>query len=174
MKDGSLDLDIAMHTSETDMDGMVYSNEFDQEAIETKASMSANQGKESLFSDCTHHWRSEMIVLKQNSAVDHDILIYPSKLNEDICKNQPITFRGKLESGRTANGRETSECLNFRDTMEKTCSSFDDLESTGVLKRKRHSNNEDHHKADVKILRSPKQFSGEIHASRRSVWLYPK
>ncbi|GAB4825463.1 hypothetical protein Ancab_008336 [Ancistrocladus abbreviatus] len=174
MKVGSLDLDNMTHTTETEMGGLVCSNEFVQAAIGTKASLPIEWRKELLISDHISHGCPDMVVLKQNSEMNHDLLINSNKLDGE---NQPICFAEKSESRKTANGREGSDvrCLNFRDTMAKTCPGFDDSESNEGLKRRRHFDNaEDHHQPDAKILKSQKQFSGEIHASRESVLLYSK
>ncbi|GMH08674.1 hypothetical protein Nepgr_010514 [Nepenthes gracilis] len=171
-KFGSLDLAKPIHTVEKEMSALVYSNEFDHDKNEKRSSMAANRRKEVSFSHCITNGCSDSVVLKQNSEMDHGVSINLTEHCEGTCKDRSISFAEQLERCNAARGMESSDCLNLGYTMEKSCSSFDDSESVEERKRKSQYNNVN---SDVKILRSQKQFAGEIHASpRRSMHLYSK
>ncbi|KAK2641849.1 hypothetical protein Ddye_023612 [Dipteronia dyeriana] len=83
----------------------------------------------------------------------------------------------EVERSELIDGEESSECLQFEDSIEKTCSRVDDVESNEELSKKRRNIEiEDQNgcgKPDARILRSTKHFAGKV-LPRRSMRLVSK
>ncbi|XP_010672186.3 uncharacterized protein LOC104888801 isoform X1 [Beta vulgaris subsp. vulgaris] len=118
---------------------------------------------------CCSNRSVDLVVPKQNGA-DYCISSKTNDLKEDDSISLSTANVGNLGKSNIKNGSEESECLNIKNLKEKPWKKPVDSESNGEHKRKRHLNSVDQSKffnTEAKILRSSKQFAGDLHSKRR-------
>lgn len=155
---------------ETKNGGILRPHGVGQEAVEMNSSLVVVQRKDASLSSCSNGSSLHLVVPKQNGA-GHCIPADSNELDEDILKSQPTTSVENLGRINAGDRRKSSECLDFRDSMEETWRKHTDSEPNRGLKRKRQVNNSGDQsesvKRDAKILRTSKQFAEDVHTSRR-------
>lgn len=116
-------------------------------------------------------------VLPGNTETEQSGFANSSEPDLDICGTILPTPAEELERSKLIDGGEGSESSQFDDSLEKTCSSLDNMESDKELlkKRPRIENNDqaDHSRPDAKILRSIKNMATKV-LRRRSMRLVSK
>ncbi|CAO2821661.1 unnamed protein product [Amaranthus hypochondriacus] len=109
------------------------------------------------------------IDVPNQNGEDRHISTEPDEVREDVCTSASTMNVRDMGTGDTGNRREVVEFL--KDRMEEPCKKLTASESNGKLKRKRHFNHfEGQSKfvnTEAKILRSSKQFVGDVHSKRR-------
>ncbi|KAM3750348.1 hypothetical protein ACB098_04G030400 [Castanea mollissima] len=112
----------------------------------------------------------DLVDLKRNT--EQGGLANSSELNHDLLP----TCVEEWERSNIINGRESSECSQINNSVERTCISSNDTESKELHKKRKHVDGEDrspYGKPDAKILRSS-NHSARGAIPRRSMRLISK
>ncbi|KAL5784046.1 hypothetical protein ACOSQ2_006438 [Xanthoceras sorbifolium] len=143
------------------------------DSMEIPPSEAAVQQKDAF---CKNGESLDLVDPKGNDVTEQGGLADSRQSHLDICRKHLPSADEEWESIEHIDGVEGSECVQFEDSFEKTCSRLDDVESNELSRKRPNIEIEDQNgcgKPDAKVLRSTKHFAGEV-LPRRSMRLVSK
>ncbi|KAJ7980696.1 Chromatin structure-remodeling complex subunit like [Quillaja saponaria] len=116
---------------------MVYCGGSASGSVEYQVSEAASCHKDFLVSVCENDIFLGPTDLKHTSETEQSGLVNPSDRNLDSDGNHFLSFGEEWEVDKFINGRESSECSQFDNSVKKTCPSSDGLECRKVHHKNR-------------------------------------